>query len=109
MLFYTTSQYPKTNTNRGLGSTASFAFPPLLSSVKISQKGNHLPDIKSAMERGGIQVNLKSGYFSKLYVLSLNISTLVMGTCKQGLTTHAPHIKNISRHLIENILSFLVI
>lgn len=29
-----------------------------------------------------------------------------METCKQGLTTHAPHIKNISRHLIKNIVIF---
>lgn len=70
-------------------------------------------DIKSVHgKKGGEhpQVNLKSLYFSIIYVLPLNISASAMLTLqdflvkkgKQELTTHAPNIKNIFKHLIKN-------
>lgn len=69
----------KTNTNERVDSGASF---PFFICLKLSQKGSHLLDIKSAMER-------KEGkrthrwiwnlvYFCKLYVFPLNNPTLAM-------------------------------
>lgn len=53
------------------------------------------------------QVNLKTGHFSKL-CFTIYHFYISNGNSQTG-TTHAPNIKNISRHLIKNILSFLVI